>query len=214
MEPQMLPDGRNILFTLTTVGDDEFDTAKVVAQSTVDGTRRILRERASAGRYSSGHLWYVVGATLFVVPFDAARLTVTGDPVSVLDGVRRSVLGTAELSVSDTGNVVYRPGPALAPLSRNLVIADTRVDPSPLKVPAGPFVHPRVSPDGRTVAVSRRSGPMSDIWVYDLNGTTEIRRLTFDGTNRFPVWSRRRSRDLVGTRSGRDTDSSHQTRRR
>jgi Tol biopolymer transport system component len=30
---------------------------------------------------------------------------------------------------------------------------------------------------------------MSDISVYDLNGTTEIRRLTFDGTNRFLVWS-------------------------
>jgi serine/threonine-protein kinase len=190
MEPQMLPDGRTILFTLTTVGDDEFETAKVVAQSTVDGARRVLRERASGGRYSKGHLWYLVDATMFVVPFDAAQLAVTGSPVSVLNGVRRSVLGTADLSISDTGNVVYRPGPPLASsLSRTLVIADTSSDPSPLKVPSARFVHPRVSPDGRTVAVSRTSGPMSDIWVYDVKATTEIRRLTFDGTNRFPVWS-------------------------
>jgi Tol biopolymer transport system component len=64
-----------------------------------------------------------------------------------------------------------------------------RDDPKPLHVSPAPFQHPRASPDGRTIAVSRSDGAMSDVWIYDLTGTTEIRRLTFDGTNRFPVWS-------------------------
>jgi Tol biopolymer transport system component len=29
----------------------------------------------------------------------------------------------------------------------------------------------------------------ADIWIYDLSGDSAIRRLTFGGTNRFPVWS-------------------------
>ena len=38
--PQMLPDGRTVLFTLAkAVGDDRWDKAKIVAQSLADGTR-------------------------------------------------------------------------------------------------------------------------------------------------------------------------------
>jgi len=188
MEPQMLPDGRTLLFTLAKSGE-EFDRPAIVAQSP-DGTRRVLRERAAAGRYADGHLWYLVSGTTFAAPFDAARLTVTGDPVSVLSGVLRSVLGVSALSVSATGTAVYRPGPVIASsASRSLVVADMRDDLKPLNVSPAPFQHPRASPDGRTIAVSRSDGGMSDVWLYDLTGNTEIRRLTFDGTNRFPVWS-------------------------
>jgi serine/threonine-protein kinase len=188
MEPQILPDGRTLLFTLAKAGE-EFDRPKLIAQSP-DGTRRVLRERASGGRYANGHLWYLVSGTTFAAPFDAVRLTVTGDPVSVLSGVLRSVLGVSALAVSATGTAVYRPGPVTASSdSRRLVVADMRDDPKPLNVSPAPFQHPRASPDGRTIAVSRSDGAMSDVWLYDLAGTTEIRRLTFDGTNRFPVWS-------------------------
>ena len=44
----------------------------------------------------------------------------------------------------------------------------------------------------------------SDIWTYDLSGTTEIRRLTFDGKSRFPVWSSDSRR--VTFQSARDGD--------
>jgi serine/threonine-protein kinase len=192
MEPQLLPDGQTILFTLGRAGDEPIDMGNVVAQSTVDGARHMIREHASGGRYSGGHLWYVVGGTVFAVPFDAARLTVTGDPVTVLNGVQRSVLGITQLSLSKTGTAAYVPGPASASAaspSRTLVIGDTRTNAKVLQISPASFFHPRVSPDGRTVVVSRSDGPMSDIWAYDLTGTTEIRRLTFDGTNRFPVWS-------------------------
>jgi serine/threonine-protein kinase len=188
MEPQMLPDGRTLLFTLAKAGE-EFDKPTIVAQSP-DGTRRVVHETASGGRYSNGRLWYLVSGTTFAVPFDASRLAVTGDPVSVLSGVLRSVLGVSNLSLSDTGTVVYRPGPVIASsVSRSLVVADMRDDPKPLNISPAQFRHPRASPDGRTIAVSRSDGAMSDVWIYDLTNTAEIRRLTFDGTNRFPVWS-------------------------
>jgi Tol biopolymer transport system component len=70
------------------------------------------------------------------------------------------------------------------------VLGDGRSDAVALKVAPGSYTHPRVSPDGRVLAVGRGDGAnASDIWTYDLSGTAEMRRLTFDGRNRFPVWS-------------------------
>jgi serine/threonine-protein kinase len=205
--PQMLPDGRTVLYTLAKDGgSDRWDQAKVVAESLVDGTRRILREGASDARYlPSGHLLYVVGGTMFAVPFDDDSLATTGDPVPVVVGVRRSIggrTGSADLAVSDTGTVVYRPGPATTSTTRNLVVGDNRGEPTPLKVPPALYSHPRVSVDGTLLAVGRSDGQGSNIWIYELSGKTEIRRVTFEGNNRFPVWSADRRVAFQSDRGG------------
>ena len=46
---------------------------------------------------------------------------------------------------------------------------------------------PRVSPDGKRIAVQALDDNI--ISVYDLAGTSAMRRLTFGGANRYPVWS-------------------------
>ena len=73
--PQMLPDGRTVLFTLGTAsGTDRWDKAKVVVQSG-SSERKIVIDGGSDGRYlPTGHLVYALGGTLFAVPFDAGRL--------------------------------------------------------------------------------------------------------------------------------------------
>jgi eukaryotic-like serine/threonine-protein kinase len=193
--PQMLPDGRTVLFTLAkAVGDDRWDKAQIVAQSLADGTRRVLLEGGSDARYlASGHLLYAVGGTIFAVPFDAATLTIKGPAVPAIVGVRRAVGGTsggAHLAVSESGTLTYLPGPAAAySTGGTLVIGDGRSDPTPLKVPAGVYAHPRVSPDGRLLAVSKSEAGSPDIWTYELSGGAEMQRLTFGGRSRFPIWS-------------------------
>jgi eukaryotic-like serine/threonine-protein kinase len=193
--PQMLPDGRTVLFTLAkAVGDDRWDKAQIVAQSLVDGTRHVLLEGGSDARYlESGHLLYAVGGTIFAVPFDAATLTIKGPAVPAVVGVRRAVGGTsggAHLAVSAAGTLIYLPGPAGAySTGGTLVLGDGRSDPTPLKVPVGIYAHPRVSPDGRLLAVSRSEAGSPDIWTYDLSGGAEMQRLTFGGRSRFPIWS-------------------------
>ena len=57
-----------------------------------------------------------------------------------------------------------------------------------LQLPKDAYATPRVSPDGRRVAYSVR-GTNANIWIANLDGETVPRRLTFDGRNRFPVWS-------------------------
>ena len=48
---------------------------------------------------------------------------------------------------------------------------------------------PRLSPDGSRLVVEATSDEGRDIWVYDLAGDTQIRRLTLEGDNRRPIWT-------------------------
>jgi eukaryotic-like serine/threonine-protein kinase len=193
--PQMLPDGRTVLFTLAKgTGDDRWDKAAVVAQSLTDGKRRVLIEGGSDGRYlPSGHLVYAVAGTVFAVSFDPNSLTINGTPVPAVVGVRRaagSATGSAHLAVSATGTLAYLPGPAnISSGTRRLLLGDGKTDAVTLRIPPGAYAHPRVAPNGKAVAVGRIDGQQSDIWTYDLSSATEIRRLTFDRNSRHPVWS-------------------------
>src|SRR5262249_44419125 len=67
--PQMLPDGRAVLFTLASGTDsDRWDKAKIVVQTLSSGERKTLIEGGSDARYvSTGHLVYALGGTLFAV---------------------------------------------------------------------------------------------------------------------------------------------------
>jgi Tol biopolymer transport system component len=208
--PQMLPDERTVLFTLAKrSGSDRWDKAQIVAHSLTDRSRRVLMEGASDARYlPTGHMIVAVAGTVYAKLFDPRTLTLNGAQVPVVIGVRRAAGGNAvatHLDVSDNGNLVYRPGPATPSSTlRGLVLGDGRQDPVPLKVPPAMYQHPRVSPDGKTLAVSRLDGTSSDIWLYDLSGQTEMRRLTFGGATSFPIWSADSLR--VTYQSSRDGD--------
>ena len=59
----------------------------------------------------------------------------------------------------------------------------------PLKLPTGPYQSPRVSPDGKRVALATDDGKEAIVWITELGRTVSMRRLTFGGNNRFPIWS-------------------------
>jgi serine/threonine-protein kinase len=208
--PQMLPGGQAILFTLAKgASDDRWENAQVVAQSLTDGSRRVLIEGGTDARYlPSGHLVYAAAGTVFAVPFDAASLTLKGTPVPAVVGVRRSTglpTGTAQFAVSATGTLVYVPGPAsVSATTRSLLIGNGNGEPVSLKIPPGAYTHPRAALDSKMIAFGRNNGLDSDIWIYDLSGTTEMRRLTLDGKSRYPVWSSDSRR--VTFQSARDGD--------
>jgi Tol biopolymer transport system component len=71
----------------------------------------------------------------------------------------------------------------------DLAILDQQRGISPLKLPYRAYEFPRVSPDGKRIAVGTNDGAQSNVWIYDLSGASAIRQLTFGGSNRFPVWS-------------------------
>ena len=185
----MLPGGQAMLFTLST-GTAAWDKAQIVVQSLESGDRKTLVEGGSDVRYlPTGHIVYALGGTLFAVPFDLQRLEVTSGPVPLVEGVRRGAsTGTAQFSFSNTGSLIYVPGPVLVSgAGQNLALIDRNGVIEPLKLQSGRDAFPRISPDGKQVVFGTDDGKESIVWIYDLAGTSSIRRLTFGGKNRFPV---------------------------
>ena len=195
--PQMLPGGEWVLFTLTSAsGTARWDEAQIVVQSLDSGERKILWEGGSDARYvPTGHLVNALEDVLFALPFDLASLEVSGRPVSIVEGVRRAIgpggpelnTASANYGFSDRGTLIYVPGPAVG-VRRILALVDREGAVEPLGAPPGAYVDPRLSPDGRRLAVTIRE-ENSDVWVYDL-GRRTFSRLTFDPrVDETPIWT-------------------------
>src|SRR5262249_18273890 len=138
----------------------------------------------------TGHIVYALGGTLMASPFDLVKLEVVGGPAPVVGGVLRNGAGMAAFNVSGNGALAYIPGPTSSnPDRRTLELIALNGDAKQLGLPAGTYVHPRASPDGKRIAFGTDDGKEASISIYDLAGTASMRRLTFGGANRYPVWS-------------------------
>jgi Tol biopolymer transport system component len=204
--PQALPGGEWVLFS-STADFGNPDSWQIVVQSLKTGERKTLVTGGRDGRYlPTGHLVYAAGGVVFAVPFDVRHLAVTGGPVPVVEGVMRtSVIGAAQFSVSNTGSLAYMPGPMYGSSAQlDLALMDRKGGLTPLKLQPGAYAFPRVSPDGKQVAFGTDDGKEAIIWIYDLSGKSAMRRLTFGGRNRFPLWSSNGER--VAFQSDREGD--------
>jgi Tol biopolymer transport system component len=208
--PQLLPDGRSILFTLASgIEPDPWDNAQIVVQAIGSSDQRTIIRGGTDGRYvGTGHIVYAVGGVLFARRFDVRKLEAIGEPISIVEGVERSngaVTGSAQFAVSTGGTLVYLPGPAAAGLGGSMVaLLDLKGRLEALKLPERTYQSPRFSPNGQQLAVAINDGRSWNIWVYDLDGHTQIRQLTSGGNNRFPTWTG----DRITFQSDREGDQS------
>jgi len=185
--PEMMRDGRAVLFTAGNPSDHVLSDAQVVVQSLIGAKeRRVLVEGATHARYADGHLLYFKGGSLLAAPFDPDRLELTGNAVTLIqDAARSRYVGSVQFAVSAAGPLVYLPASDtsayLTWISRDG--AATRI--GDVK---GRFLAPRLSPDGTRIAVDIDDA-QADVGVYDL-ATGSFHRSThtpeFDG---HPVWS-------------------------
>ena len=197
--PQVLPGGESILYTVATgtsaASTPMWDKAQVYVQSLKPGSARqaIIQGGTDARYVATGHVVYAFSGTLFAVPFDLRRLQVTGGQVPVVEGVRRSasgLTGSAQFSLSSTGSLIYIPGSVSNTAGdRTLAALGRQGGVERLTLPLKAYAFPRVSPDGKRVAVSTDEATESNVWIVDIAGATAPRQLTLGGANRFPVWS-------------------------
>ena len=192
--PHALPGGDWLLFTLTggETGATGSDQGHIVAQSLETGERKFLWEGGDDARYvPTGHLVYAIEDALFAVPFDVGSLEVSGGPVSIIDGVQRSVqlLGgiSANYGFSDRGTLVYVGGSAPG-LGRSLIWVDRLGNEERIEAEPRTYLYPRISPDGGRVALDLRDEE-NDIWIWDfVRGT--LTRFTFGPeSDTYPVWT-------------------------
>ncbi len=189
--PQILPGGKAMLFTAenSRVG---FDDASIDVVTLADHRRKTLQRGGTYGRYlaapgGKGYLVYVNRGTLFAVPFDPEKLETSGSPRPVLQQISYSAMvGSAKLSFSRTGTLVYRSHDIDA--SRVLIQwLDADGKTQPLLDKPGLFVQPRISPDGERLAVAN-DDLKSGIWIYDIRRDT-LSPLTGEKDGFSPVWT-------------------------
>jgi serine/threonine-protein kinase len=191
--PEVLPGGQAVLFTIaaTTGGIDQ---AQIAVFDLRTHTQRVLIRGGSHARYvSSGHLVYAAAGTLHAVAFDLTRLAVVGTPVAVQPEVLTD--GRGGLAVAADGTLVYVSG-SVSEAPRRLVWVDRQGHETPLPAPPRDYAFPRLSPDGRRLAVYIPDQDI-DIWLWDLNRATTLTRATFDlSVDIYPVWRQPDSRQL------------------
>jgi len=185
--PEFLPGGKVVLFAVTATSA-AWNNAEIAVQHVGTGEHKNQAHGTQPRYAATGHLLYAQAGTLMAAPFDARRLTLTGAAVPAIEGVMQSTLtGAAQYSISSAGTLVYLAGGVGGSQSRMVWISRKGEE---RLLPAAPhsYMFPRVSPDGRRVAVAIAEQD-TQIWVYDVSRDL-LTRLTFEGNgNNLPVWS-------------------------
>src|SRR5262245_40895655 len=191
--PQMLPDGRTVLFTVglqSSPGD--YDGARIDAVRLGSGERKTILEGARMARYSAaGYLIYLRKETLMAAKFDPVKLEIVNPAVTIQEGVAgQTSSGAGFFAVSAKGLVAFAPTSAI-PNERAIVLLDRRGNETELAAPPASYNLPRFSPDGKTIAVGVGSGASSDddVFLFEL-ASRQTRRLTFGQGHGHPIWSR------------------------
>jgi serine/threonine-protein kinase len=161
--PHTLPGGHALIYTVRR--GEGIDALNVLTLAT--GESHEIVAAGTSGRYvPSGHVVYARAGTLLATPFDLASLRPTGPAVALQELVNHGFEG-AQFDVSDAGTLVYVKG---HPESgrRRLVWVHPNGTMQPVPGQPGAYRVPRISPDGRYVAVTL-GGNTSRSTIYDLS---------------------------------------------
>ena len=120
--------------------------------------------------------------TINAIPVDLRAGKVTGAPVALIDGLR--VQGTSAAAAFAGGTLAYVAGSSM----HELVRVDTNGKARPVLPDRLGYGVPRVSPNGRLIAMSIGRVGLDDIWVHD-TATGTMTRLSTDSTAGYPVWT-------------------------
>ena len=101
------------------------------------------------------------------------------------------------------GALVYVAGrDNVAASDRILALVDRNGNVNAIDLPPGPYIHPRLSPEGSQLTIGTEED--GEIWIYDLNTPSALRQLTFGGGNRLPIWTP--DGEYITFQSNRDGD--------
>jgi serine/threonine-protein kinase len=159
-DPIVLPGGRTVLFSCLTraPGAD-----RIEAVSVEGGRRSVVVERATSAVWSpTGHLLFAREGAVWAVPFDPGSAAVRGSAVMVIPaGVVGTVRwGSLGFQLSANGTLLFVP----RNLDNKRFVSVARDGSElPLGLPPGSYGNPRISPDGRRVAVEREGSVIDSV---------------------------------------------------
>ncbi len=188
--PVVLPGAHGLLFRRRLEGQGASDY-EIMAMPLPTGEAHVVTRGIFATYARSGHLLVVTAdGKLLAIPFDAGKMTLTGPPVAMYDGLEINPF-YAGISISNDGTLVY---PTASQSSTREIVSVTRdgiasrVD-SAWKV-GGTITDLSMSPNGRSLAITLLHNGSRDLWVKQLP-TGPFSRLTFGDTSFMrPTWTK------------------------
>ena len=184
--PQFLPDGRHFLFLALGAQD----AAGVYLGSLDDkAVTRLFDGDAAFAFLPPSHLLFIRQGALWAQKLNVASAKMEGDmlPVAPRALAHSQINGYGALSASTAGSIAYRT----AGERRQLIWLDRTGREAGVLGPSddAQLGIPRLSPDGRVIAVARTVSGNTDVWIVDaVRGGR--RRLTFGpGVDAFTAFS-------------------------
>ena len=198
--PLVGPDGETLLFVDWGPAFTEDDFLAIGSLSSGEFVTTALPAVQPIGIVDGRILYVSPSGAIMAVRFDAGSHRVIGEPIRVMEGIGaddRGLLGESPHSVaalSTNGSLVYTRGHATQHLvSIDLATKQSTTLTSEDRDHLSPWSGgPRISPDGRRVAVNvismRGDTTVSDIWTLDV-ATRTFGRLTSIGNVVAPEWT-------------------------
>ncbi len=183
--PSALPDGRHLLFTvfLKTTGLDDGDVALLDVQT---GQYRTLFKGGEARYVSPGAIVFFRAGVYQAIRFDPTSLTVSGDPVRVLEDARGNTPEGDPPQTDMADTIAAYVSTPVSPISR-LVWVSPGGAIADLKLPARPYEGISLAPDGRRAIVDVFDLGRHSIRLLDFAQTRED-ILDLPGVHWSPVW--------------------------
>jgi eukaryotic-like serine/threonine-protein kinase len=184
--PQLLPGGKAAIYNAFTT---PLNRSRIDAVEFATHRTTTLVDGAEYGRYLNGYLLYIKDGAIFAAPFDAQKPRVLGPAVPVVEDVAWSAtIGKGGYAVSPNGTLAYLKASEWN-VDARVVWVDRSGQERPALPMTGQFAEPRLSPDGRWIALTRLD-PTRQIWLFDrtrqlLSQLTRSAGVSFD-----PLWTR------------------------
>ncbi len=205
--PELLPDGKSVLYTIKFNNITSFDEAAIAVLDTKSGEKKILIRGGSYGRYiPTGHIVYARGSYIYAVPFNLQKLEITGPPKQLFKGGWMNPFsGDVSLAFSDDGTLLFIPRGIESYSVGRIKWLDMGGHLSPFVDTMNSYFTAALSPDGNKLAIHVQAAN-DDVWLYHI-GRKSLTRLTFGGGNSgYPVWTPDGRYVIYGSERGRATN--------
>jgi Tol biopolymer transport system component len=182
-KPWFLPDGRHFLFTKRMLNSEK--STIWLGDMESKESRMVMPVASNAVYAPPGYLLFVRDGILMAQAFDAGRGAVSGDPIAIAEPVE------GQFAVSANGVLVYAIGGSGMSDIAQLTWLDRSGKVVGTIATTGEMRQPRVSPDGKRIAVERLDARAAnfDLWLHDIAQKTDSRFTFGPGSNLYPAWS-------------------------
>jgi len=183
--PVLVRDGPTLLYESV----DDSAHSRIVVESPAGGRRETI---VDGGRYprlaANGHLLFISGNALKAAPIDLRTSRLAGRP---LDGIAQTFgarTGVGKFDVAANGTLAWLTIKSADKSQHRLWRVDRSGRARPLSDLRRAFSYPRLSPDGRKLAVTIEEQGVAFVAVYDLERRS-LTRLTREGDSAAAIWT-------------------------